>query len=214
MEAFQWQQARSPEEAATLVTQTTAEAMLTLQGTPSAQQAVLVKAGGVDLLDLMKEGLVNPRCLMDISQLAELQGISHGDDGSLRIGALTTLAQIATHPGLRQPARKSATAPPWAEIYCNDRAAGTCAPPPITACARAADTASPLRATIATTPFLATTAAPLSIPLPQPPRSWLFTRRWNFSSPRASDVCFLWRIFSFCRKRICTGKTFLRPKKS
>jgi len=102
MEAFQWQQARSPEEAATLVTQTTAEAMLTLQGTPSAQQAVLVKAGGVDLLDLMKEGLVNPRCLMDISQLAELQGISHGDDGSLRIGALTTLAQIATHPGLRQ----------------------------------------------------------------------------------------------------------------
>jgi xanthine dehydrogenase YagS FAD-binding subunit len=102
MEAFQWQPARSPEEAATLVTQTTAEAMLTLQGTPSAQQAVLVKAGGVDMLDLMKEGLVNPRCLMDISQLAELQGISHGDDGSLRIGALTTLAQIATHPGLRQ----------------------------------------------------------------------------------------------------------------
>ena len=102
MEAFQWQQARSPEEAATLVTQTTAEAMLTLQGTPSAQQAVLVKAGGVDLLDLMKEGLVNPRCLMDISQLAELQGISHGDDGSLRIGALTTLAKIAAHPGLRQ----------------------------------------------------------------------------------------------------------------
>ncbi|HUX18505.1 MAG TPA: FAD binding domain-containing protein [Acidithiobacillus sp.] len=102
MEAFQWQPARSPEEAATLVTQTTAEAMLTLQGTPSAQQAVLVKAGGVDMLDLMKEGLVNPSCLMDISRLAELHGISHGDDGSLRIGALTTLAQIATHPGLRQ----------------------------------------------------------------------------------------------------------------
>ncbi|MCL4525043.1 MAG: FAD binding domain-containing protein [Gammaproteobacteria bacterium] len=102
MEAFEWQPAGSSTDAASLVTHTTAEAMLTLQGTPSAQQAVLVKAGGVDMLDLMKEGLVNPKRLLDINQLAELQGISHGDDGSLRVGALTTLAQIATHPGLRQ----------------------------------------------------------------------------------------------------------------
>ncbi|MHB0887257.1 FAD binding domain-containing protein [Acidithiobacillus sp.] len=102
MEAFQWQQARSPAEAAALVTQTTAEAMLTLQGMRSAQQAILVKAGGVDMLDLMKEDLVNPRRLVDISRLAELQGISREGDGSLRIGALTTLAQIAAHPGLRQ----------------------------------------------------------------------------------------------------------------
>ena len=102
MEAFQWQQARSPTEAAALVTQTTAEAMLTLQDTPIAQQAILVKAGGVDMLDLMKEGLVNPLRLVDVSQLAELQGISRGSDGGLRIGALTTLAQIAAHSGLRQ----------------------------------------------------------------------------------------------------------------
>ncbi|WP_414041931.1 FAD binding domain-containing protein [Acidithiobacillus sp. M4-SHS-6] len=102
MEAFQWQPAPSPAAAAALVNQTTAEAMLTLQDTPSAQQAVLVKAGGVDLLDLMKEGLVNPRRLVDISRLAELQGIAREGDGSLRIGALTTLAQIAAHPGLRQ----------------------------------------------------------------------------------------------------------------
>ncbi|MBU2824644.1 xanthine dehydrogenase family protein subunit M, partial [Acidithiobacillus ferrooxidans] len=102
MEAFQWQQARSPGEAAALVTQTMAEAMLTLQNTPIAQQAILVKAGGVDMLDLMKEGLVNPLRLVDISRLAELQGISRGSDGGLRIGALTTLAQIAAHPGLRQ----------------------------------------------------------------------------------------------------------------
>ena len=102
MEAFQWQQARSPTEAAALVTQTTAEAMLTLQDTPIAQQAILVKAGGVDMLDLMKEGLVNPLRLVDVRQLAELLGISRGSDGSLRIGALTTLAQIAAHPGLHQ----------------------------------------------------------------------------------------------------------------
>ena len=102
MEAFEWQQARSPAEAAALITHTTAAAMLTLQTRPAVQQAMLVKAGGVDMLDLMKEGLVIPRCLVDISQLAELAGISAGDDGGLRIGALTTLAQIAEHPGLRR----------------------------------------------------------------------------------------------------------------
>ena len=102
MEAFEWQQAQSPADAAALVTHTTAAAMLTLQARPSERQAILVKAGGVDLLDLMKEGLAIPRRLVDISQLRELQGISTGDDGSLRIGALTTLAQIAAHPGLRQ----------------------------------------------------------------------------------------------------------------
>ena len=102
MEAFEWQQARSPAEAAALITHTTAAAMLTLQARPSVQHAILVKAGGVDMLDLMKEGLVIPRRLVDISQLAELEGISAGDDGGLRIGALTTLARIAEHPGLRR----------------------------------------------------------------------------------------------------------------
>lgn len=100
METFEWQPAHSPAEAAALVTHTTAEAMLTLQPRPNERQAVVVKAGGVDLLDLMKEGLAIPRRLVDISRLQELQGISTGNDGSLRIGALTTLAQIAAHPDL------------------------------------------------------------------------------------------------------------------
>ncbi|MHB8428014.1 MAG: FAD binding domain-containing protein [Acidiferrobacterales bacterium] len=102
MESFAWQRAASALEAAAAATHTTAEAMLTLTGKPGSQPAVLVKAGGVDLLDLLKEGLVNPARLIDIGQLPELEGITAEPNGSVRIGALVTLAQIAAHPGLRQ----------------------------------------------------------------------------------------------------------------
>ncbi|MGA8863047.1 MAG: FAD binding domain-containing protein [Gallionella sp.] len=102
MQAFEWQRAASPAEAAASATQTTAEAMLTLTSRPGSQQAMLIKAGGVDMLDLMKVGLLNPGRLVDISGLAELGGISRESDGGVRIGALTTLAQVAEHTALRQ----------------------------------------------------------------------------------------------------------------
>ena len=102
MDAFAWQQAASAAEAAALSTHTTAEAMVTLSGKPEEQQAVLVKAGGVDLLDLMKEGLVSPARLVDIGRLPELAGIAVQPDGSVRIGALATLGDIAAHSGLRR----------------------------------------------------------------------------------------------------------------
>ncbi len=102
MDAFAWQQAASAAEAAALSTHTTAEAMVTLSGKPEEQQAVLVKAGGVDLLDLMKEGLVSPARLVDIGRLPELAGIEVQPDGSVRIGALATLGDIAAHSGLRR----------------------------------------------------------------------------------------------------------------
>ena len=102
MEPFAWQPAASPSEAASIATHTTAEAMLTLTGRPDTRQAMLIKAGGVDLLDLMKEGLVNPGRLIDISRLPDLDGISGEPDGGVRIGALATLARIAAHPALQQ----------------------------------------------------------------------------------------------------------------
>jgi xanthine dehydrogenase YagS FAD-binding subunit len=55
------------------------------------------KAGGVDLLDLMKDGIVRPSRLVNIRQISGLDQISEDDKG-LRIGPLTTLAQIEGHP--------------------------------------------------------------------------------------------------------------------
>lgn len=101
MQRFEWQRANHV-SVATGQAQTTAQAMLSLNGPPPERQAVLIKAGGVDLLDLMKSGLVSPKRLIDINQLHELEGISQLAEGGYRIGALTTLSQIADHGGLAQ----------------------------------------------------------------------------------------------------------------
>jgi xanthine dehydrogenase YagS FAD-binding subunit len=79
-------------------------------------QAVL-KAGGVDLLDLMKERILAPPTIVDISQVAEWSQLTiDPDSGALHLGALVTLAQIAantnvqTHwPGLSQATASAAT---------------------------------------------------------------------------------------------------------
>src|SRR5712692_10409396 len=44
-------------------------------------------AGGTDLLPQMKNGLVKPRRVVDLSALRELQVIEVGADGGLRVGA-------------------------------------------------------------------------------------------------------------------------------
>ena len=57
-------------------------------------------AGGVDLLDLMKERLTEPKRLVNIKQAGELKYIRSEADGSIRIGPLVTLAEIAAHDEL------------------------------------------------------------------------------------------------------------------
>ena len=53
-----------------------------------------VLAGGHSLIPLLKLRLASPPALIDIGRIGELKGISVGD-GRVRIGALTTHAQIA-----------------------------------------------------------------------------------------------------------------------
>ena len=101
MQPFAWQQARSIAEAATLAGRTVAEAMLTDPAQPAAPDCVVLKAGGIDLLDLMKEGLLRPSRVVNLREVPGLDGIAEDADG-LRIGALVTLEQLAAHPALRQ----------------------------------------------------------------------------------------------------------------
>jgi xanthine dehydrogenase YagS FAD-binding subunit len=56
-----------------------------------------LKAGGVDLLDLMKENLAAPSRLINIRSIPHLNEIAEDNNG-LTIGPLVTLAQIAAHP--------------------------------------------------------------------------------------------------------------------
>lgn len=59
-----------------------------------------VKAGGVDLLDRMKDGIEQPQRLVNIRNVGELRGIRETDEG-LTIGPLTTLAEISEEPSIR-----------------------------------------------------------------------------------------------------------------
>jgi CO/xanthine dehydrogenase FAD-binding subunit len=65
--------------------------------TLSANPAASFLAGGTTQLDLMlKDGIVSPNTLVDITRLP-LRGISRSDAG-IRIGALTTMEELAADP--------------------------------------------------------------------------------------------------------------------
>src|SRR5262249_56803175 len=71
---------------------TSTKQALSLLGTSSGGAAVL--AGGTDLLSLMKDEVVHPQRLVNIKEIKELHGVALSS-GGLRIGALTTLADLA-----------------------------------------------------------------------------------------------------------------------
>lgn len=55
-------------------------------------------AGGTNLLDLMKGGVAQPRCLVDITQITALAQIHELPSGGVRIGALAANSDTALHP--------------------------------------------------------------------------------------------------------------------
>lgn len=80
---FAWSEARSVQEAVA-----------------QAGEGVLFKAGGVDVIDRLKEGLDQPRQLVNIRNIKELSRLS-SDMTGLRIGPLVTLAQLDAEPSIR-----------------------------------------------------------------------------------------------------------------
>jgi carbon-monoxide dehydrogenase medium subunit len=68
-----------------------------------------VLAGGHSLIPLLKLRLAAPGAVIDIGRIAELRGISNSGD-TLRIGALTTHAEIASSADVRQHAAALAEA--------------------------------------------------------------------------------------------------------
>ena len=60
------------------------------------------KAGGIDLLDHLKERLWEPPRLVDLKSLPGMSEIVAEPDGGLRLGPLVTLAKVAAHPVIRK----------------------------------------------------------------------------------------------------------------
>jgi xanthine dehydrogenase YagS FAD-binding subunit len=76
---------------------------------------VVLKAGGVDLIDLMKDGLIAPRRLVNLRTVPGLDQIHDGKD-ELVLGPMVTLAQLAADatvqkrlPALAQASAHAAT---------------------------------------------------------------------------------------------------------
>ena len=57
-----------------------------------------VSAGGTDLLGCLRDEVFECSKMVSISGLDQLKGITELRDGGLRIGALTTIAEVASHP--------------------------------------------------------------------------------------------------------------------
>jgi xanthine dehydrogenase YagS FAD-binding subunit len=86
MNRFDYTRANSPDEAAALLAERTESQII---------------AGGTDLLPLMKEGIVTPARLVDISLWPKGHEIEQTKEG-LEIGALVTLSELAQNAQIRE----------------------------------------------------------------------------------------------------------------
>lgn len=62
-----------------------------------SSEGARIHAGGTDLLGCLRDEIFGARKLISLSQLNDLRGIRSMKDGGLRIGALTTIAEVAHH---------------------------------------------------------------------------------------------------------------------
>ncbi len=89
MQTFEWIDATSVAEAAQLLAPTESNAV------------VVAKAGGLDLMDLMKEGIITPSRVINLRSIAGLDLIRSTEADGLELGALVTLTQIESSPEIR-----------------------------------------------------------------------------------------------------------------
>lgn len=97
MNNFSWYNAKSIEDALTQVNSTASNEIYR-----QTEKAAILKAGGTDLLDLMKEGLLQPRTIINIRELPDLDKIEFSNNDGLRVGANSTLAEIAANEDIRK----------------------------------------------------------------------------------------------------------------
>ena len=90
MHKFSWYEAKSVEDAVGKVNKTTSDIL----GKKPDGSSVIFKAGGIDLMDLMKEGLVNPSTIVSVKSIPGLDEISYDAQSGLKIGANVTLAEL------------------------------------------------------------------------------------------------------------------------
>jgi xanthine dehydrogenase YagS FAD-binding subunit len=77
------------------------QAIAVLQKAQQEKKTAIVVGGGSEILQLMKDHVVNPDYVVNLKTIAGLNGIKE-ERGGVRIGALATLAEIEEHPVIRE----------------------------------------------------------------------------------------------------------------
>ena len=90
MRSFEWVDAQSVEQAVTLL------------GEGSERRPVVAKAGGMDLLDLMKGGVMAPHRVVNLKTIKGLDGVRFDARQGLELGALVTLARLSRENEVRR----------------------------------------------------------------------------------------------------------------
>ena len=98
MDKFSWYEAKSVEDAVDKANATASDIL----GKKQNGSSVIFKAGGIDLLDLMKEGLVNPSTLVGVKTIPGLDQISFDETSGLKIGANVTLADLESNDEIKK----------------------------------------------------------------------------------------------------------------
>jgi xanthine dehydrogenase YagS FAD-binding subunit len=70
-----------------------------------AQDGARAHAGGTDLIGCLRDRIFDVTTVVSLTGLKELRGIAATPAGGLRIGSLTTVAEIARHPAIRSKYR-------------------------------------------------------------------------------------------------------------
>jgi len=86
MQTFEWIDATSVEQAAALL----------------REGNNIAKAGGMDILDLMKEGILKPSRVVNLKTIEGLDNLKYSDSHGLTMGPLVTLDHIAASPEIRK----------------------------------------------------------------------------------------------------------------
>lgn len=98
MKRFEWVQASSTDDALSQSTRTCADLMASKKNGDSA----VIKAGGIDLLDLLKEGILSTQRVVNIRSIDNLHQISYDKKRGTVIGPLLTLRELAENKELQK----------------------------------------------------------------------------------------------------------------
>ena len=98
MHKFSWYEAKSVEDAIGKANATASDIL----GKKPNGSSVIFKAGGIDLLDLMKEGLVNPSTVVGIKKIPGLDKIEYNEQDGLKIGANVTLEELENNAIIKE----------------------------------------------------------------------------------------------------------------